>query len=57
MKQCETNCGKVADWYAGGPYAGDWAGYLCDDCIDFLKFNRWDKVNFVRQPNDGEQEG
>ena len=57
MKVCEQGCGRLAQWYGGGPKAGDWAGYYCEACIDALGFQRWDEVRFVRQFNDGEQEG
>lgn len=30
---CEQGCGRIATVYAGGPFAGDWAGYYCVDCV------------------------
>lgn len=37
-KACEQQCHKPADVYAGGPKAGDWAGYYCQPCAEALKF-------------------
>ena len=38
MRQCEQQCGKAAEVYAGDRYAGGWAGYYCRACAAALKF-------------------
>lgn len=44
-KPCEQQCHKTADVYAGGPKAGDWAGYYCQPCAEALKFVIFDHLN------------
>ena len=41
-KECSQECGKKATCYGGGSYAGDWAGYYCDQCIKSLGYAVWD---------------
>lgn len=42
-KKCEQQCGANATVYAGGPKAGDWAGFYCEPCVDALKFIVFDR--------------
>lgn len=35
---CEQNCGQLAEVYAGGTGAGDWAGHYCQRCQQALGF-------------------
>jgi len=42
---CEQQCGNPATVYAGLPYAGDWAGYFCDDCATKLRMHVWNRYD------------
>jgi hypothetical protein len=44
-RKCEQQCGADADCYAGGPYAGDWAGWYCYKCQQALGFAVWDRIH------------
>ena len=39
IRPCEQQCGKPAT-----VYAGDWAGYYCQDCTTALGFDIWEAV-------------
>lgn len=41
-RECSA-CDKPANVYAGGPYAGDWANYYCQDHIP-TGFTVWDRL-------------
>jgi len=43
LRPCsKSECGKVANVYAGLPYSGDWADYYCNDHIP-TEARIWDK--------------
>ena len=43
-RPCAQGCGRPATVYGGGPGAGDWAGYYCDECCKALGFQVWDRL-------------
>lgn len=42
-KGCNQNCGKIATVYAGGKYAGDYAGFFCEPCAKAVGFDVWER--------------
>lgn len=43
-RHCAQHCGRTATCYAGGPAAGDWADYVCEECRVQLGWQVFDNL-------------
>lgn len=50
IAQCDQLCGRDATCYGMGPYAGDWGGNYCDECVQAVwKYDGADRSAYPRE--------